>query len=99
MQAALARTNGQSNPPAVHKTDIIVANNNETATKSTYLWNKSTILPVYPQITAICGQIAVNVHNIARIVTTTMQVTEIDENWRARNKLSGEYWKETTMAR
>ena len=45
-----------------------MANNNEAATKSTYLWNKSTILPVYPQIMAICGQIIVHDHNIAQIV-------------------------------
>ena len=29
-----------------------------------------TISPVYPQIMAICGQIAVRVHNIAQIVAT-----------------------------
>ena len=62
-----------SDSPAGHKTRIIVANNNEAATKSTYLWNKSTILPIYPQIMAICGQIVVNGHNIAPIVATTMQ--------------------------
>ena len=77
VQADLAGTNGQSNPPAVHKTHIIMDNNNEAATKSTYLWNKSTILPVYPQIMAICGQIEVRGHNIVRIVADTMKVTRI----------------------
>ena len=66
-----------SNPPASHKTRIIVADNNEAATKSTYLWNKWTISPVCPQMAMICGRITIHGHNIARIVAATMQVKKM----------------------
>ena len=67
-----------SDPPASHKTRIIVADNNEAATKSTYLWNKWTISPV-PQMAMICGRITIHGHNIARIVAATMQVKKNGE--------------------
>ena len=63
--------------PAGHKTHIIVASNNKTATKSMKLWKMGPNSPVCPQIIVICGQIKDHVHNVAQIMADTMKVVSI----------------------